>query len=121
MSYTEEERRDPYRTFHKMTLEEFIDNHFNRTFTKDEFLHALQMVPSNSSVGAAIQLNMTVNVVNPNYYSRLDEMLASRLSGSNVSEGKRFLANYLGWRMLLNAAGQLSRRYRDAAFEFDKA
>ncbi|GAU90180.1 hypothetical protein RvY_02635 [Ramazzottius varieornatus] len=121
VSFTEEERRDPYRTFHKMTLEQFLDEHFNRTFSKEEFLHALQMVPSNSSVGAAIQLNMTVNVVNPTYYHRLDEMLAGKLAGSNVSEGKRFLASYLGWRMLLNAAGQMSRRYRDAAFEFDKA
>lgn len=34
--------------------------------------------------------------------------------------GKRFIATYWGWRLLQNAATQLSKRYRDSAFEFDK-
>ncbi|OWA53334.1 Membrane metallo-endopeptidase-like 1 [Hypsibius exemplaris] len=121
ISYTEEDRRDPYKTFHKMTLENFLDNHFNITYNKTEFFSAMQQVSTNASVNAAIQLNMTINVVNPRYYEALDRMLAKKLRNGNDAPGKKFLANYFGWRMLLGAAGQLSKRYRDAAFEFDKA
>lgn len=120
ISFTEEDRRDPYKTFHKMSLAEFFDQYFNKSFTKSEFLASIKSISANSSFSDAVTWNMTVNVVNPNYYRRLDEMLAKRLSAPDGS-GKRFLANYLGWRSLLNAAGQLSKRFRDATFEFDKA
>ncbi|XP_055345830.1 neprilysin-4-like [Paramacrobiotus metropolitanus] len=118
-SFTEEERRDPYKTFHKMTLNDFLDHHFNKTFNKSDILQALRNIPLNGSVAEAIQLNLTVNVVNPSYYEKLDDLLSKKLS-DKAGTGKRFIASYWGWRLLQNAAAQLSKRYRDAAFEFDK-
>jgi predicted metalloendopeptidase len=104
-----------------MSLENFLDKYFNKTFTKAQMQATLKQVSANASVSAAMQLNMTVNVVNPDYYRQLDNILYQKLKGPNAAAGNKFLANYFGWRMLLNAAGQLSKRYRDAAFEFDKA
>ena len=104
-----------------MSLDDFFGRHFNKTFSKEELLATMQQVSSNVSVGAVMRLNMTINVVNPQYYEALDQILFKKLKSGPDAAGKKFLANYFSWRMLLGAAGQLSKRFRDAAFEFDKA
>ncbi|XP_039537575.1 neprilysin-like isoform X3 [Pimephales promelas] len=109
---TPEDRNDPVLLYNKVPLET-LNNNFTLDFDSRVFNWTLFTNKIMDTVGVPITDSEEVIVYAPNYFKRLNPVLAKYT--------KRDIQNYLVWRFVMNLVVGLSRQYRETRKAFRKA
>uniref|UniRef100_A0A8C1VD71 Neprilysin n=1 Tax=Cyprinus carpio TaxID=7962 RepID=A0A8C1VD71_CYPCA len=109
---TPEDRNNPVLLYNKMPLET-LNNNFTLEFDSRVFNWTLFTNKIMDTVGFPITDSEEVIVYAPNYFKRLNPVLAKYT--------KRDIQNYMVWRFVMNLVVGLSRRYRETRKAFRKA
>uniref|UniRef100_A0A8C2CTD7 Neprilysin n=1 Tax=Cyprinus carpio TaxID=7962 RepID=A0A8C2CTD7_CYPCA len=109
---TPEDRNNPVLLYNKMPLET-LNNNFTLEFDSRVFNWTLFTNKIMDTVGFPITDSEEVIVYAPNYFKRLNPVLAKYT--------KRDIQNYMVWRFVMNLVVGLSRKYRETRKAFRKA
>ncbi|XP_059362209.1 neprilysin-like isoform X2 [Carassius carassius] len=109
---TPEDRNNPVLLYNKMPLE-ILNNNFTLEFNSRVFNWTLFTNKIMDTVGIPITDSEEVIVYAPNYFKRLNPVLAKYT--------KRDIQNYIVWRFIMNLVVGLSRTYRETRKAFRKA
>ncbi|KAF4101555.1 neprilysin-like isoform X1 [Onychostoma macrolepis] len=109
---TPEDRNNPVLLYNKMPLE-ILNNNFTLEFDSRVFNWTLFTNKIMDTVGIPITDSEEVIVYAPNYFKRLNTVLAKYT--------KRDVQNYMVWRFIMNLVVGLSRTYRETRKAFRKA
>ncbi|XP_056094725.1 neprilysin-like [Rhinichthys klamathensis goyatoka] len=109
---TPEDRNNPVLLYNKVPLET-LNNNFTLDFDSRVFNWTLFTNKIMDTVGVPIIDSEEVIVYAPNYFKRLNPVLAKYT--------KRDIQNYLVWRFVMNLVVGLSRQYRETRKAFRKA
>uniref|UniRef100_A0A673HYE4 Neprilysin n=1 Tax=Sinocyclocheilus rhinocerous TaxID=307959 RepID=A0A673HYE4_9TELE len=108
---TPEDRNNPVLLYNKMPLE-ILNNNFTLEFDSRVFNWTLFTNKIMDTVGIPITDSEEVIVYAPNYFKRLNPVLAKYT--------KRDVQNYMMWRFIMNLVAGLSRTYRETRKAFRK-
>ncbi|XP_052438211.1 neprilysin isoform X2 [Carassius gibelio] len=109
---TPEDRNNPVLLYNKMPLE-ILNNNFTLEINSRVFNWTLFTNKIMDTVGIPITDSEEVIVYAPNYFKRLNPVLAKYT--------KRDIQNYIVWRFIMNLVVGLSRTYRETRKAFRKA